>query len=180
MPRVNLPAPQVQGEPFLGRELEWRLRPNARAGRHQLRRQAPMADTAHLVTVPAIVADPLRAGSGKCWVMAARKSVAVKTSKLRLILASWRRGICREKAQKTQRGRAATIRKKTESWRDRIMGRRNGLKWEHRLVLRLRILLCHDGEVETPVARRPPHRSRRAVFQHRALQNNSPHALALR
>ena len=35
-------------------------------------------------------------------------------------------------------------------------------------------------EVGTPVARRPPHRSRRAVFQHRALQDNSPHALALR
>ena len=28
-------------------------------------------------------------------------------------------------------------------------------------------------EVGTPVARRPPHRSRRAVFPHRALQNNS-------
>jgi hypothetical protein len=62
----------------------WR---NARAVRNHLRRQPSVADAAHLVGVPAVVADHLDAGSGICWVMAARKSVAVKTSKLRLILA---------------------------------------------------------------------------------------------
>jgi len=82
-----MPDSQYQVAPFLGREFErwwWR---NARTMGNQLRRQAPVADAAHLVALPAVVADHLRAGSGICWVMAARKSVAVKTSKLRLILA---------------------------------------------------------------------------------------------
>ena len=85
--RVNMPDPQDQVAPFPGRELErgwWR---NARAVRNQVRRPAPVADAPHLVAVPAVVADPLRAGSGICWVMAARKAVAVKISKLRLLLA---------------------------------------------------------------------------------------------
>jgi len=75
----NMPDPQDQVAPFLGRELErwwWR---NARQVRNQLRRQAPVADAAHLVAVPAVVADHLRPGSGICWVMATSESVAVKT-----------------------------------------------------------------------------------------------------
>ncbi len=40
-----------------------------------------------------------------------------------------------------------------------------------------RLLVRREGrsvvEVGTPVARRPPHRSRRAVFPHRALHTNS-------
>ena len=77
---VNMPNAEDQVAPFLGRELErwwWRT---ARPVRNQLRRQAPLADAAHFVAVPAVVADHLRPVSGICWVMAIRKSVAVKTA----------------------------------------------------------------------------------------------------
>ncbi len=73
----ELPDPQDQVAPFLGRELERRWWRNARTMRNQLRRQAPVADASHLVALPAVVADHLCPGSGICWVMVIRKSVGI-------------------------------------------------------------------------------------------------------
>jgi hypothetical protein len=89
-----MPNAEDKVAPFLGRELEGRWRRNSRAVRDQLWRQLPVANAPHLVAVPAIIPDhlgafirDLPAGRQVCWVIAAKKSVAVKTSKLRLILA---------------------------------------------------------------------------------------------
>ena len=74
-----MPNGQDKIPPLLGGQFYRRRWRDARAVRNQLRRQPPVPDAAHLVGLPTLVADPLRAGSGICWVMAVRKSVAVKT-----------------------------------------------------------------------------------------------------